>query len=110
MKQRRAFFLMALVSLCLFCLTAAWCAALLMGSAAPAEQTLAAAQVNESAGSAWLLCLTDGQVCVRLPDGASVPTGVNAALLPRSDREALQQGIPVHSREALTALLEDLGA
>ena len=110
MKQRRAFILMALVSLCLFCLTAAYCAALLTGSRAPAEQALASARVDEQEESAYLLCLSDGQVCVRLPDGASVPTGVSAALLPRSDREALEQGIPVHSREALTALLEDLGA
>lgn len=112
MKHMRAFWLMLLLSLSLFCVTVAYCAALFIGNGTPARQALAetALPQTEQVGEAYLLCIEDGEVRVRLTDGTSLPTGVQAVLLPQSDRSALEQGIPVHSRQALTALLEDLGA
>lgn len=111
MRQKRVYILLSALSLALLAATVALCALLFVrdgGTPAAGEGPAPEGRVVESAP--WLLQSVDGQVCVLTRDGSSTPTGLGTALLPQSDREALERGIPVHSRQALTALLEDLGS
>lgn len=110
-ELKRAYLLLSALSLALLLATAALCAGCFVHDT-PAR-TLAAADSQPAApveSAQWLLQSVDGQVRVLGRDGSSTDTGLRTDLLPQSDREALAQGIPVHSPQALTALLEDLGS
>ena len=113
--KKRCSLLAAAVSLTLFfallgCFAAAFTAA--SGEAASqvnaVEPIQAAAAIQETSG--YLIRTVDDEVCVFQGDALIRRTGVTASLLPRQDREALEQGITVESRAELTALLEDLGS
>ncbi len=60
----------------------------------------------------WKVGIWQGYVAV-FSGGKNAPDTVlemPAAALPEADRTALEQGIPIHSREELAALLEDYGS
>lgn len=115
MENRRSL-LAAAVSLTLFftllsCLAAALPAAS-RNAAFPANaiQPVQESAVTEREETGYLIRAVGNEVCVFRGDTLILRTGVIASLLPRQDREALEQGITVESRAELTALLEDLGS
>lgn len=104
------FFLSLAGSLAFFRPSAA--AAGLSGQVQAASPALSAgeAALPQGQDGTWVIRSVDGEVCIFQGETLLLHTGVSADLLPRQDREALEAGIQVESREALTALLEDLGS
>ena len=57
----------------------------------------------------WVVQTIDGEICV-IENETVIYTGLSPSLLPSGDQQALEDGIEVTDREALAALLEDLGS
>ena len=115
MAGKKADLLLAAAALAVTVFTTALCVSLLYHGEthAPAALALASSQVEaeqQAEKDEYLIKTVEGEVCILQEGHDPVSTGLSAKLLPQSDREALELGIPVHSREALTALLEDLGS
>jgi hypothetical protein len=118
MSTKRCYILFYAISFTLCCLTVAFCVALLhipapAPSAVQSPAALASAPVSvpeDEEKVVYLIQTIEGEVCVRCGDGNVIHTGLSAAMLPQHDRSALEHGITVESQQALTSLLEDLGA
>ncbi len=86
-----------------------------LGQAASAQVQLATADGTLEEASpvqkpdCWVVQTIDGEICV-IENETVIPTGLSPSLLPSGDQQALQEGIEVTDREALAALLEDLGS
>lgn len=93
-------------------------AALVLALALPATAALVQSEPEPAAERTlgpgeYLLGNYHGCVAVYGPEGSSLPqqvTDIEIALLPRADRNNLDEGILVESRRELVMLLEDLGS
>ena len=105
MKQRTK-----LVCVALLCLAAVFCA----GAAIRGFQTPETGRASyDGAEPAYVLREYDGYVSVYAAQDAQRPlqvTNITVNTLRRHDRDLLQSGLTVGSREQLLLLLEDLGA
>lgn len=92
--------------------------ALLLGgsaifSASAVSRTEAAESGNfqvEEVSAEYLVKSHNNIVCVYQNGALVCSTGIRTASLPQSDRDLLEEGIPVQTTAELASLLEDLGS